>query len=72
MKRPMTKFRVDQPKVEKHSFVPVRYGTAYAEYGRLKTYANHAQAKKKCEELNAIGFNVSYTMSCPFLIVPIK
>ena len=70
MKKPMRAFKIEGNKVEKHSFIKVRTGLAYAEYGMLKTYSNKTQADKKVKELTALGFNVHFTASHPFLIIP--
>jgi hypothetical protein len=71
MKRPMTIFKMDTPKIERHTFVQTRKGMAYAEYGRLKTFSNRTQAQKKVNDLISLGFKVCCTVSHPFLIVPV-
>lgn len=66
----MTQFKIEVPQVEKISFIKHRSGSlVYAEFGIVKTYSNKTQAKNKVNELNALGYNVSFTMSHPFLIV---
>lgn len=69
----MSKFVIDEAtiKVPKFSFMPVRRGVAYAENGNVKTYANKKQVENKVKQLTELGLNVSYTMSHPFLIIPI-
>ena len=68
----MTKYKIEGEKVNKHSFLPVRGGTAYAYYGKVKMYSNIKQAEAKVTELNLLGFGVGRTMSHPFLIIPNK
>jgi hypothetical protein len=68
----MTKYHATKSTYPEHSFIECNGGRAYAEYGSLKTYSNRKQALRKCESLNALGFNVSITISHPFLIVEVK
>jgi hypothetical protein len=72
MKKPMTTYKIEKTAIEKHSFVQTRRGgMAYAENGTVKTYSNKAQAQKRVNELNALGYNVSYSLAWPFVIVPV-
>lgn len=70
MPRPMSIFRVETPKKEKHSFEAIRGGVlAYHNYGSLKTYSNRTQADKKVQELKELGYNCFVRYSWPFIII---
>ena len=69
MQQEMTNLINSKPKVEKHSFIPIKLGKAYAEYGNLKTYTNITQAEKKVTELKELGFNCFRRYQFPFLIM---
>lgn len=70
MPKSMTKYRIELPKVELHSFKPIGGGDlAYCERGNLKTYANITQCERRVRELQSLGYNCFRTWKWPFLII---
>lgn len=72
MPRPMRKYEIKKPKIEKISFVANsrNFGhKEYHEYGRLKTYANKTQADKKISELKLLGYSTVRKADRPYTII---
>ena len=72
MPRPMTRYKIEKSKVEKHSF-KVSVGNfghkEYHEYGRKKVYANKKQADNKVAELQSNGFACERSKKHPYCII---